>query len=122
MPLARLCFSAFLCAVSVPALAANNGLAVLSLQEPQAPASAPADAAPVPTPAQGRYGGGFIEMLLTGGASQEPQEAASLATEPPPEAESEPEPQFQRQEVDYTGREAPGTIVVDTPEQIPVSH
>ena len=115
MPLARLCFSAFLCAVSVPALAANNGLAVLSLQEPQAPASAPADAAPVPTPAQGRYGGGFIEMLLTGGASQEPQEAASLATEPPPEAESEPEPQFERQEVDYTGREAPGTIVVDTP-------
>ncbi len=115
MPLARLCFSAFLCAVSVPALAANNGLAVLSLQEPQAPASAPADAAPVPTPAQGRYGGGFIEMLLTGGASQEPQEAASLATEPPPEAESEPEPRFERQEVDYTGREAPGTIVVDTP-------
>jgi len=115
MPLARLCFSAFLCAVSVPALAANNGLAVLSLQEPQAPASAPADAAPVPTPAQGRYGFGFIEMLLTGGASQEPQEAASLATEPPPEAESEPEPRFERQEVDYTGREAPGTIVVDTP-------
>ena len=117
MPLARLCFSAFLCAVSVPALAANDGLAVLSLQEPQAPASAPADAAPVPTPAQGRYGGGFIEMLLTGGASQEPQEAASLATEPPPEAESEPEPRFQRQEVDYTGREAPGTIVVDTPDR-----
>ena len=117
MPLARLCFSAFLCAVSVPALAANDGLAVLSLQEPQAPASAPADAAPVPTPAQGRYGGGFIEMLLTGGASQEPQEAASLATEPPPEAESEPEPQFERQEVDYTGREAPGTIVVDTPDR-----
>ena len=117
MPLARLCFSAFLCAVSVPALAANDGLAILSLQEPQAPASAPADAAPVPTPAHGRYGGGFIEMLLTGGASQEPQEAASLATEPPPEAESEPEPQFQRQEVDYTGREAPGTIVVDTPDR-----
>ncbi len=117
MPLARLCFSAFLCAVSVPALAANDGLAILSLQEPQAPASAPADAAPVPTPAQGRYGGGFIEMLLTGGASQEPQEAASLATEPPPEAESEPEPRFQRQEVDYTGREAPGTIVVDTPDR-----
>ena len=117
MPLAKLCFSAFLCAVSVPALAANDGLAVLSLQEPQAPANAPADAAPVPTPAQGRYGGGFIEMLLTGGASQEPQEAASLATEPPPEAESEPEPRFQRQEVDYTGREAPGTIVVDTPDR-----
>ena len=29
----------------------------------------------------------------------------------------EPEPQFQRQEVDYAGPEAPGTIVVDTPDR-----
>jgi lipoprotein-anchoring transpeptidase ErfK/SrfK len=28
-----------------------------------------------------------------------------------------PEPQFQRQEVDYAGKEAPGTIVVDTPDR-----
>jgi hypothetical protein len=31
--------------------------------------------------------------------------------------EAEPEPQFRRQEVDYTGPEASGTIVVDTPER-----
>ena len=98
-------------------MAANDGLAVLSLQEPQAPASAPADGAPVPTPARGRYGGGFIEMLLTERPSQQPQAAASIASEPAPEAELEPEPQFMRQEVDYRGAEAPGTIVVDTPDK-----
>ncbi len=31
--------------------------------------------------------------------------------------EAGPAPQFQRQEVDYTGPEAPGTIVVDTPDK-----
>ena len=41
--LARLCFSATLCAVSGPALAANDGFMILGLQETQAPASAPAD-------------------------------------------------------------------------------
>ena len=116
--LARLCFSAFLCAVSVPALAANDGLAVLSLQEPQAPASAPADAAPVPTPAQGRYGGGFIEMLLTGGASQAAAGSSHrLRPNRRRRRKASPSRNSSRQEVDYTGREAPGTIVVDTPDR-----
>jgi lipoprotein-anchoring transpeptidase ErfK/SrfK len=115
MRLAKLCFSALLCSVSVPALAANDGLAILSLQATQASASAPADAAP----ARGRYGGGLVEMPLTGGASQEPQTTvASIASQPASEAEGEPEAQFRRQEVDYTGPEAPGTIVVDTPDKL----
>ncbi len=46
-----------------------------------------------------------------------PQTAAANASEPASDAEAEPEPQFQRQEVDYTGPEAPGTIVVDTPDK-----
>ena len=111
--LARLSFSAFLCAICGPALAANDGLAVLGLQELQSPASAPADAAP----ARGRYGGGFIELLLTGGAPQQAQQSASLASEPAPEIDAEPEPQFRRQEVDYPRPEAPGTIVIDTPDK-----
>ena len=100
--LARLCFSATLCAVSGPALAANDGFMILGLQETQAPASAPADApsVPAPPPAQGEHSGGLIGLLLNGGASE--QAVASLATEPAPEGE--PEPQFQRQEVDYPGR------------------
>jgi lipoprotein-anchoring transpeptidase ErfK/SrfK len=102
--LATLSFAALLCALSGPALAANDGLAVLGLQEPQAPASAPAEAAPPgPAPAEA--------------APQEAQETASLATEPATPAEATPEPQFRRQEVDYAGPEAPGTIVIDTPDK-----
>ena len=113
------CLSAFLCAVSAPALAANDGYALLGLQALPAPAqSAPASTpAPVPAPTRGRYGGGFIEALLAGGLAQPPQMAAPTAGEPAPDVEAGPAPQFQRQEVDYTGPEAPGTIVVDTPDK-----
>ena len=72
--------------------------------------------APAPAPARGRYGGGFIEALLTGGESQ-PQTAAPIASEPATEADGEPEPQFQRQEVDYSDRRRRERIVVDTPDK-----
>jgi lipoprotein-anchoring transpeptidase ErfK/SrfK len=118
-PLAALCFSALLCALSPPASAANDG--VIAFVPPEAQLSAYASGvgvAPVPTPApaRGRYGGGFIEALLTGGATPQPQTAAAGANEPT-DAETEPEPEFQRQEVDYSGPEAPGTLVVDTPDK-----
>jgi lipoprotein-anchoring transpeptidase ErfK/SrfK len=119
--LATFCFPILLCAVSAPAMAANDSVIVFVPPAPQAAESASADAAPAsvpaPAPTRGRYGGGFIEALLTGGAPQQPQAVASIASESATEAESEPEPQFQRQEVDYSGPEAPGTLVVDTPEK-----
>ncbi|HEV7480952.1 MAG TPA: L,D-transpeptidase [Roseiarcus sp.] len=112
--LATLCFPVLLCAISAPAFAANEGVIVFVPPETSsdaAPASLPAPAA-----MRGRYGGGFIEALLTGGALQQPQLAAPNASERS-DLEAEPEPQFRRQEVDYTGSEAPGTIVVDTPDR-----
>jgi lipoprotein-anchoring transpeptidase ErfK/SrfK len=119
--LATLCFPTLLCAISAPALAANDGVIIFAPPEVQAAESASVTAAPVPAPApaptRGQYGGGFIEALLTGGAPQQPQLAAPMASEPAMEADSEPEPQFQRQEVDYSGPEAPGTLVVDTPDK-----
>jgi lipoprotein-anchoring transpeptidase ErfK/SrfK len=117
--LATLCFPALLCAISAPALAANDGVVVFVPPEtPQAAERASVDtpAAAAPAPVRGRYGGGFIEALLTGGAPQQPRMAAPNASEPA-DVEAEPEPQFRRQEVDYTGPEAPGTIVVDTPDR-----
>jgi lipoprotein-anchoring transpeptidase ErfK/SrfK len=90
--------------------------------------------------ANGELGGGFIELLLTGSAGptkfvarpamsspiesvQAPEQTA--APEPAPqvaalaasEPETEPAAEFRRQEVDYSGREAPGTIVIDTPQK-----
>jgi lipoprotein-anchoring transpeptidase ErfK/SrfK len=117
--LATLCFPALFCALSAPALAANDG--AIAFKPPATQLSEYASAAPpasVPTlgPTRGQYGGGFIEALLTGGATPRPQ-IAPYANEPTSNAADEPEPQFQRQEVDYSGPEAPGTLVVDTPDK-----
>ncbi|HSU99586.1 MAG TPA: L,D-transpeptidase [Roseiarcus sp.] len=117
--LAILCIPAFL--ASAPAIAASDGVIVFAPpRAPQAAASLTAPTplpAPAPVPAPARYGGGFIEALLTGTLLQQPQ-AAPAASAPATEAESEPEPQFRRREVDYSGREAPGTIVIDTPDRL----
>lgn len=107
--------------------------------------AAPQRFASVPSP--GAYGGGFIELLMTG---RDPTpRAAAINTPPPlnsyrrsprthapapvesgvraapvrhaaiaPDAGFSPrriQPRFQRQEVDYSSKHAPGTIVVDTP-------
>jgi lipoprotein-anchoring transpeptidase ErfK/SrfK len=112
--LATVCIPVILYAVSTPAVAANDGVIVFTPPETQAGGSTFADTAPPPAPVRGQYGGGFIEALLTGGGAQRPQMAAN---EPTSDAEAEPEPQFRRQEVDYSGPEAPGTLVVDTPER-----
>ncbi len=97
-------------------------------------------------PASGRYGGGFIEMLMTGreaspalrasrmdpdagrGYEQldpmedpfaDPAPRRRLAALPSAPAEAivrgEPDPIYRKQAVAYEGREAPGTIVIDTP-------
>jgi lipoprotein-anchoring transpeptidase ErfK/SrfK len=114
--LATLCIPALLFAVPTPSMAASDGVIVFVPPEAQlseyASGAAPAS---VPAPPRGRYGGGFIEALLTGGGAPQPQIAAASASEPASDAEAEPDPQFRRQEVDYSGSEVPGAIVVDTP-------
>ncbi len=116
--LTTLCFPALFCALSAPALAANDGVIAFISPEAQlseyASGGSPASA---PAPTRGRYGGGLIEALLTGGAAPQPHMAAAYASEPTSDAAAGPEPQFQRQEVDYSGPEAPGTLVVDTPDK-----
>ena len=113
--LATLCFPALLFAVPAPAMAANDG--VIVFVPPDTSSGAAPASVPAPAPTRGRYGGGFIEALLTGGALQQPQMAAANASEPTSDAEAEPDPQFRRQEVDYSGPEAAGTLVVDTPDR-----
>ena len=69
-------------------------------------------------------GGGLIEFLATGGRSGSPAQpgySAPAAGYGYPAGAyqrpvmSEPEPQFRRQEVAYDGPQAPGTLVIDTP-------
>jgi len=85
-------------------------------------------AAQTPQP-RGNLGGGFIEFLFGGGAGEpryrnaEPDPKAAYATTAPladPRLEQqlpgfEMDPRYLRQEVDYHGTEAPGAIVIDTP-------
>jgi lipoprotein-anchoring transpeptidase ErfK/SrfK len=78
-------------------------------------------AAPAPQP-RAAMGGGFIEFLF-GGASRtaEPQPNRAYANAPAADQQYEQQagrdidPRFERQEVAYSGKEAPGTVVIDTP-------
>jgi lipoprotein-anchoring transpeptidase ErfK/SrfK len=106
-----------------------------------APAPLPA-AAPMAPVAPRSYGGGFIEMLMTGGEpgpGARPVRAYPAAAARTVESYADPmiayrrqaalqpapgiaegiqrvvPPQFNRQVVEYDGRQSPGTIVIDTP-------
>ncbi|QAY95398.1 L,D-transpeptidase [Methylovirgula ligni] len=103
--------------------AALSSLAVLVLALPAAAQTyndpqnrQMANAAPPP----GSYGGGFFEFLATGGRSTYNTPASSTpasayrAEAQPAEPQRTVDPMFLRQEVDYSGSERPGTIVIDT--------
>ena len=104
----------------------------LAAQQDYDPAQGPADR-------PGRYGGGFIEFMMTGhstpspvmaprpmpqraymanaGGSQEPDYGVEPGYQPQPgyEYPRKPvDPMYQRQEVAFEGRQGPGTIVIDT--------
>lgn len=86
-----------------------------------------------PTQAQPNLGGGFVEFLF--GNPAKPSGQSQQWYGPPPEqsdyrglrtsavdplqeqqrAEGRMDPRFLRQEVAYDGKEAPGTVVIDTP-------
>jgi lipoprotein-anchoring transpeptidase ErfK/SrfK len=91
--------------------------------------------APPPPPMRSELGGGFIEFIFGGGDTRQqqapPPRIYGVAPPPPPQQQVyanvgpvdpmlEPngfhmDPQFQRQEVPDSGSQAPGTIVIDTP-------
>jgi len=84
---------------------------------------------PVAQPAAApNLGGGFLELLFggPGRAFAPPAQGAPYGNEPPDPsygalAGSDPramDPRFLKQEVSYDGKEAPGTIVINTPERM----
>ena len=126
-----------LLALGLPAAAAPRSRAV-----PPDPYEDDVPYAPGPY-APGPYGGGLIEMLMTGrdpspygrpyrgvpvdpytGEPIGPRRGLRGAAAVPPSYEFDPEteglgmavdPAYQRQVVPYDGRQAPGTVVIDTP-------
>ena len=124
----RSVFPAFIVAVSVSSAAWAQPLSLAPSAEDIT------DARPILVAAQGPQsrsdlGGGFIEFLFGNGAAQsryrnhEPEPERSYANTAPaadPRLEQqlpgfEIDPRYLRQAVDYHGTEAPGTIVIDTP-------
>ena len=124
----RSVFPAFIVAASVSTAAWAQPLSLA------APAEDITDARPILVAAQGpqtrfELGGGFIEFLFGNGAAQsryrnaEPDANRAYAnTAPSVDPRLEPQvpgyemdPRYLRQEVDFHGTEAPGTIVIDTP-------
>jgi lipoprotein-anchoring transpeptidase ErfK/SrfK len=88
--------------------------------------------------AQARYGGGLIELILTGRTAGAPRPAPVAAVYGVPAPYAAPrvaalpaapegyghpgigiavDPRFARQEVTYDGPHAPGTVVIDTPDK-----
>ncbi len=86
-------------------------------------ASQPSQPAPAPTQVaySGGYGGGFIELLVTGGDSrrassdaQPPLRVVAYAPAQEANVQRQIDPVFLRTQVDYRGGERPGTIVIDS--------
>ncbi len=100
--------------------------------EPSAYHPSPEPAMPAAQSAPGGgYGGGFLEMLMTGRdptqraypgphSMNAPSAASQMTAYADPQTAAaaprrEVDPIYLRQEVDYAGNEKPGTIVIDTP-------
>jgi lipoprotein-anchoring transpeptidase ErfK/SrfK len=76
--------------------------------------------APVRVAAQGEYGGGLFGFLFRGFSGPPRYEAnyRQYPGEPDQAGRGVSDPRFLKQEVSYDGREAPGTIIVDTRERL----
>jgi lipoprotein-anchoring transpeptidase ErfK/SrfK len=118
------------------AIASLSNLAFAQSIFPAAPEAAEEAATVVAqpqTPVQNSFGGGFIEFLF-GDSNQQHRQRSQQWFGPPPEqnyyreeqerqatyapvdrSDGRIDPRFLRQDVAYEGREAPGTIVIDTP-------
>jgi lipoprotein-anchoring transpeptidase ErfK/SrfK len=69
-------------------------------------------------------GGGFLEMLFGGPARWQSQSSYQPEPAEPAYGQSDAgdsralDPRYLKQEVDYDGKEAPGTIIINTPEHL----
>ncbi len=123
--------SSFLCSfVALSALALSVAqAAATSIDSLVIPGIGPSTLPVAPPPSRDNLGGGFIEFVLTGnsgGARPAPQPTGAARPFPQPamqtaalptqsDLEGEPSAEFRRQEVDYSGPERPGAIIIDTP-------
>jgi len=69
------------------------------------------------------YGGGFLEFLASGGARGPSMRQAYAPAYAPMEPDADArraaaDPRYERQVVEYSGPEKPGTVIINTPERL----
>ena len=79
------------------------------------------------TEPESNLGGGFIEFLFNGGSSVPPRPPSNVMAargepdviqqEIDPAQTRQIDPKFEKQMVEYTGSEPPGTLIIDTPQR-----
>jgi lipoprotein-anchoring transpeptidase ErfK/SrfK len=70
-------------------------------------------------PPETNLGGGFFEFLASGGLFAARSRQAYAPMQPDADARrAAVDPRFDRQVVDYTGSEKPGTVIINTPERL----
>jgi lipoprotein-anchoring transpeptidase ErfK/SrfK len=79
--------------------------------------------APAPSTSGGGFGGGLFEFLATGttrpSVARQGYATGYAPMEPDADARRAAlDPRYQRQVVDYTGEEKPGTVIINTPERL----
>jgi len=102
------------CLASSTVLTALFGIAAADAQPLNIAPAAPARYAA----AQGNLGGGFFEFLATGGnasSSRRGYASTGYSSEPGYGAS---DPRYDRQVVEYSGTEKPGTVIINTPEKL----
>jgi lipoprotein-anchoring transpeptidase ErfK/SrfK len=100
-------------------LALAIGAADPAVAQQAAPASR-FDAMPVHyAAASSGYGGGLFEFLATGTARAPAARQSYAPMEPDADARAAAlDPRYQRQMVEYTGGEKPGTVIINTPDRL----
>lgn len=118
--------AAVFCLVASGCLVAPGAAMSAPLQiVPEPPAAEPQEASAVQLASnqRGHMGGGFIEFLFGGGYQPNSRSYGDdLRHAPQPRPFEQPampdvDPKYDKQLVDYFGKEAPGTIVIDTPQR-----
>ena len=80
----------------------------------------------VATEPEANLGGGFIEFLFSGGTAAPPRPPSNVMARGEPaimqqDVDAAPtrqiDPKFQKQMVEYSGSEPPGTVIIDTPQR-----
>ncbi len=121
--LATLCIPALLSPSPRPLLASNDGVIVFVPPQPQAAHRSPRQrpcppaSVPAPAPARGRYGGGLIEALLTGGPRSSRRRPPTMRASPRRRRKPSPSRSSAARKSTIRDRRPPAPFVIDTPDR-----